>query len=86
MRFLLVSADQPSVKRSIDIPDRLVKNATTVVASKKKHTTKNQKRLKKKKARSRINGGGAINKPTQSSISVIRKNGSVHHRNERRVA
>ena len=83
MRFLLVSADQPTVKKSIEIPDRLVNNSNPVVVSKKKHTAKKRKNSKTKTTHPRINRAGAINKPNQSSKSIIRKNGSVHYRDER---
>lgn len=59
MRFLLVSADDPAVQKSVEVPDRIVS------------------KLKVKKT---------INKPTQRSKSVIRKHGSIHHRNKRKIS
>lgn len=82
MRYLLVSADQPSVKKFIDIPDRLVQ--------KKRHNSKKTpiktKRLESiKPKKDRTKQHGPINKPNQMSRSVIPKNGSIHHRNQRKL-
>ena len=89
MRFLLVSADQPSIRKSIDVPDRLVqKDKINVKKSKsKKRTASNVKRLgsKIKRVDSKIQTTGSINKPNQTSKSIIRKNGAVHHRDKRRL-
>ena len=85
MRFLLVSAEEPSVKKVVDIPDRLV--------SKKVHATK--KIIAKTKRLEKVNHVGSktrnkkraepINKPNQTSKSIIRKHGSTHHRHQRKL-
>ena len=82
MRYLLVSADQPSIKKVIDIPDRLVqKERQTLKKSNVK--TKRLERVKPKKAHTKQ--PGPINKPNQTSKSVIPKNGSIHHRHQRKL-
>ena len=89
MRFLLVSTDQPSVKKVIDIPDRLV--------SKKLHKSKkSHKSLKKSLEKAKHTGSKPkkvhtkqmkpINKPNQISKSIIGKHGSVHHSYQRKLA
>ena len=88
MRFLLVSTDQPSVKKVIDIPDRLV--------SKKNHTSKKTNTKSKKLEKAKHTGSKTkkvrnkqmkpINKPNQASKSIIRKHGSVHHSHQRKLA
>lgn len=87
MRFLLVSADQPSVKKVVDIPDRLVSkklhttkkiNAKTKKIEKAKHTGSKTRKVHKKRTK-------PINKPNQTSKSIIRKHGSTHHRYQRKL-
>ena len=85
MRFLLVSADDPSVKNVLDIPDRLVSKKVQVT---KKIITKT-KRLEKVKHAGSKKGKVSnkkrtepINKPNQTSKSIIRKHGSAHHRHQ----
>ena len=87
MRFLLVSTDQPSVKKVIDIPDRLV--------SKKNHTPKKTNIKSKKLEKAKHTGSKTkkvhttqmepINKPNQISKSIIGKHGSVHHSYQRKL-
>ena len=87
MRFLLVSADQPSVKKVIDIPDRVV--------SKKLHKSKTANNKSKKLEKAKHSGSTTkkvhtkqmepINKPNQTSKSIIRKHGSVHHSYQRKL-
>ena len=75
MRFLLVSAEQPTVKKSIDIPDRLVK-------------PKKAKQIKAKKKKSSSEVVDAINKQHQTSKSIILRkqhNGRSIHRRDKRV-
>jgi hypothetical protein len=87
MRFLLVSTDQPSVKKVIDIPDRLV--------SKKLHKSKKTHNKSKKLEKAKHAGSKTkkvhttqmepINKPNQISKSIIGKHGSVHHSYQRKL-
>ena len=73
MRFFLVSADEPTVKKCIDIPDRLVKD---------KRRPKKVKRIKSKKNSSSATVN-TINKQHQTSKSIIshkRHNGRAVHR------
>jgi uncharacterized protein (UPF0147 family) len=78
MRFLLVSADEPTVKKSIDIPDRLVKDI---------QRPKNVKRIKSKKKNFSTEVVDAINKQHQTSKSIIslkQHNGRSIHRRDKR--
>lgn len=81
MRFLLVSAEQPSIKKCIDIPDRLVNKS---VISKKKSGTKKQ--APSKMLSTKTKQVKSINKPVQTSKPIILKNGPVYHRNKRSVS
>ena len=79
MRFLLVSAEQPTVKKSIDIPDRLVKDI---------RKPKKAKQVKTKKKKSSSEVADAINKQHQTSKSIIlhkQHNGRSIHRRDKRV-
>ena len=79
MRFLLVSAEQPTVKKSIDIPDRLVKDM---------RNPKKVKQLKPKKKKSNSDIGDTINKQRQTSKSIISRkhhNGRSIHRRDKRI-
>ena len=79
MRFLLLSADQPTVKKYIDVPDRLVKD---------KCNTKKVKRNKTEEKRSSSRKVDTINRQRQTSKSVIshkRHNGRSIHRRDKRV-
>ena len=87
MRFLLVSADQPSVKKCIDIPDRLVKRKP--VSAKKKSGSKIKQvdtNSKSKQKGSKRKRAGSINKPNQTSNPIIRKNGSTHHSDKQGIS
>ena len=73
MRYFLISADEPTVKKRIDIPDRLVKG---------KRNPKKVKRIKSRKNSSSATMD-AINKQQQTSKSIIshkRHNGRAVHR------
>ena len=73
MRYFLISADEPAVKKRIDVPDRLVKG---------KRNPKKVKRIKSKKNSSSATMD-AINKQQQTSKSIIslkRHNGRAVHR------
>ena len=64
MRYFLISADEPAVKKRIDVPDRLVKG---------KRNPKKVKRIKSKKNSSSATMD-AINKQQQTSKSIISLN------------
>ena len=79
MRFLLVSTEQPTVKKSIDIPDRLVKDIRNL---------KKAKQIKSKKKKSSPKVVDTINKQHQTSKSIILRkqhNGRSMHRRDKRV-
>ena len=79
MRFLLVSTEQPTVKNSIDIPDRLVKDIRNL---------KKAKQIKSKKKKSSPKVVDTINKQHQTSKSIIlpkQHNGRSIHRRDKRV-
>ena len=93
MRFLLVSADQPSVKKYIDIPDRLVKRKPLSLISKKKSGSKMKQvdtnsKIKQNASNTKTKRkpAASINKPNQASKPIIRKNGSIHHRDKQRIS
>lgn len=77
MRFLLVSVDQPTVKKSLDIPDRLVQEKCKPKKSK-------VKRPRSKKNHPNHKVVDSINKPHQTSKSIIRQtrhnDGSIRRR------
>ena len=83
MRFILVSAEDASNKRKIDIPDELVvkKRGTAKNIIPNKIASKEQKPHKNKKKRS-IN---TRKKAVQQSKSVIQKHGSVHYNHKRKT-
>ena len=66
MRFLLVSVDQPTVKKSLDIPDRLIQEKFKPKKSKVKRPRSKKNRLNHKVVDS-------INKPHQTSKSIIQQ-------------
>ena len=72
MRYVLVSAEEPTVEKHIDIPDRIIK---------KKISKRKPKRVNKKPSKNKKKVERTI-KPTQSSKSVIRKNGAIHRGNK----
>lgn len=91
MRFLLVSADQPSIKKHIELPNRLVpmKNHTTKRPKKPKKMKRVAAKKPKKIERVDVEMGkvhtkrmGSIYKPNQSSKSII-QNG-VHNSDQRK--
>ena len=69
MRFILVSAEDPSIKRHVEVPDN-------IIVRKRKASSSAENPRKKQKISKHVK---AINKTVQKAKPIIRKHGSVYY-------